>query len=159
MSKAVYVDLERCIACRACELACLRLHKGLSNISVEVIEDRYALPLLCRQCEKATCVDMCYAHALQHGEDDMVQLDAEKCTGCGLCTLACPFGVVYLKEKVAHKCDLCQDRDTPACVVTCPAEALMYGEYELASRVARRRAGQGMKRAMASPERGGVRYG
>lgn len=159
MSKAVYVDLDRCIACHACEVACQRFHNGLTNISVEAIEDRYALPLFCRQCEKATCVDLCYSDALFPGDDDSVQFDADKCVGCGLCTVACPFGVVYLGENVAYKCDLCKDREMPACVVTCPAEALIYGEHEQIASVARRRAAIDMQRAMASPARGGVRYG
>jgi Fe-S-cluster-containing hydrogenase component 2 len=76
--------------------------------------------------------------------------DEEKCTGCGLCAFACPFGVVWV-DRIAHKCDLCRDRDGgPACVAACPAQAL-FDDFEEAMRRARSRTAQ----ALATP--GGVR--
>ena len=64
------------------------------------------------------------------------KVDQEKCVGCWMCVMVCPFGVIRpsllpgKKEKVAVRCDLCQDRETPACVEACPTGALFFGEIE-----------------------------
>jgi formate dehydrogenase iron-sulfur subunit len=154
MSKLIYADLERCIDCRACEVACQREHNDLSNMSVVLVEDRFAVPLSCRHCEKAPCVTACYTEALIPTEDGTISLDVAKCTGCGLCLFACPFGVIGFdwSGKVVHHCDLCTERlaegKTPACVTTCPTQALSYGEYEVFTQEAKRKAALAMVRAM-----------
>jgi carbon-monoxide dehydrogenase iron sulfur subunit len=42
--------------------------------------------------------------------------------------MLCPYGaVVQLNElKKAVKCDLCPDREIPACVEACPTKALIW---------------------------------
>jgi formate dehydrogenase iron-sulfur subunit len=156
MSKLIYADLNRCIDCRACEVACQREHNDLSNMSVVLVEDRFAVPLSCRHCEKAPCVTACYAEALISAEDGTISFDAAKCTGCGLCLFACPFGVVGFdwSGKVIHKCDLCAERlaegKSPTCVITCPTQALSYGEYEAFTQEAKRKAALAMVRATVS---------
>jgi formate dehydrogenase iron-sulfur subunit len=155
MSKLIYADLNRCIDCRACEVACQREHNDLSNMSVVLVEDRFAVPLSCRHCEKAPCVMACYTEALIPAEDGTISFDAAKCTGCGLCIFACPFGVIGFEwgGKVIHNCDLCSERlaegKPPACVITCPTQALSYGEYEAFTQEAKRKAALEMVRAMA----------
>jgi carbon-monoxide dehydrogenase iron sulfur subunit len=44
--------------------------------------------------------------------------------------MACPYGAVQrnLTFKKANKCDLCPDRETPACVSACPNRALVFEE-------------------------------
>ncbi len=135
MSKQIYVNFERCMNCLGCEVACDREKDGLSYISVVLIGNRFAVPLTCRQCNPAPCVMVCPPQALSLN-DDRVELDAAKCTGCTLCLFACPFGVMGFNKdgKVAAKCDLCisrlkEGRD-PACVLTCPSGALLYEDYD-----------------------------
>jgi Fe-S-cluster-containing hydrogenase component 2 len=133
----VYVDMSRCIGCRSCEVACKRTHGGQNHIYIQVTEDRAAVPLLCHHCEDATCTMACFSGALSK-DGERTTFDLHKCTGCGLCRLACPFGVVWT-DKLAHKCNLCLGQETPSCVSTCPAQALT-DDYETASSKARHKA-------------------
>jgi formate dehydrogenase iron-sulfur subunit len=137
----VFVDMERCIACHACEVACKRLHGGQSNVSLQVVGEKAALPMLCRQCEKAICVLACGFGAL-FNEGETVAFDIKKCTGCDLCLLACPFGVVW-SDKVLRKCDLCSG--DPACVATCPTRALAK-DYSIVIQRVRSRAARAFRR-------------
>ena len=52
----------------------------------------------------------------------MLNIDTEKCTGCGLCVKVCPFDAMHLvneKAEADEKCTLCG-----ACVKVCPVDAL-----------------------------------
>jgi len=135
----LYVDIDRCIYCHACEVACERVH-GESRISVGGVEHRASVPVLCHHCDPAPCSAVCPEGGLVQGES-AVTFEAEKCTGCGLCTIACPFGAAYLGEAGGiQKCDLCPEMEVPACVLTCPAEALVWGDGEERAGMVRRRA-------------------
>lgn len=132
-----YVDIRRCIGCRSCEVACERVHGGRGHVQVHFVEDSASVPLFCHHCEEASCAAACFSGAL-FKEGERTAFDVEKCTGCGLCSLACPFGVVWT-DKIAHKCDLCDGRPEPTCVATCPADALST-DFDLLARRARSRA-------------------
>ncbi len=135
--RSIYVDLTRCLGCRACEVACGRIH-GKSRISVAILRDRISMPLACRQCQRATCAMVCPTEALvQEGEG--ITFFPERCNGCGLCLLACPFGLVNLWAGKAERCDHCMEK-SPACVATCPSGALAFGEEMAFAKAARTRA-------------------
>ena len=52
-----------------------------------------------------------------------ITVDKEKCTGCGNCVTACPFGLIDVKDEKAHirveGCNLCG-----ACKDACAFEAI-----------------------------------
>lgn len=45
-------------------------------------------------------------------EENIVHIDADRCTGCRCCVTACPYHVPHLDAVTgkACKCDLCHDR-------------------------------------------------
>jgi Fe-S-cluster-containing hydrogenase component 2 len=131
----------------------------LSFIRVMLVEDRFAVPLTCRQCDPAPCVMACPAQALSFNGNGL-SLNADKCTGCTLCLFACPFGVMKfdVNAKVAANCDMCAARQAlgrnPACILTCPSSALHYGDFASYAVKERRRAAAEISRAQ--PLKGGM---
>ena len=142
----VFVDAEKCLACRSCELACAVAHSGSGSLSeairetplprprvgVEGIGD-ISIPLQCRHCEDAPCARVCPTGAIEKsGGGAPVAVREELCIGCKFCVLVCPFGVIGIghRGRAAVKCDLCAERlkegKEPACVGACPTKALRF---------------------------------
>jgi Fe-S-cluster-containing dehydrogenase component len=53
-------------------------------------------------------------------------IDKDKCLGCKMCIIACPFGAPSFDpvDRVTIKCDLCEG--DPECVKLCPSETLKF---------------------------------
>jgi len=95
----------------------------------------------CMHCGDPACVRSCPTAALKQQPDGRVTVQPDLCNGCGYCTQFCPFHVPRLevsslltgRAKVS-KCNFCQDRTDnnmiPACVKTCPAQALFWGDRD-----------------------------
>ena len=134
MPRVISMDITRCIDCRSCEAACAREHDGRSNMFVQLMDERYSLPLNCRHCEGSPCVEACPTYAMTRVNEDTVNIAPMRCIGCQLCAIACQFGAIWFDSlnKIVHKCDLCQHSLArglePACVITCSARALHFGE-------------------------------
>ena len=100
---------EKCKACRRCEIACIAAHHGLTF--KEALKKRDELvarvhvvksgsvksPISCRQCENAPCARICPTGALQQ-DDGIVTMNAQICSGCQLCIMACPYGAISLES-------------------------------------------------------------
>jgi Fe-S-cluster-containing dehydrogenase component len=94
-------------------------------------------------CDDAACVTVCPTGAsYKREEDGIVLVDQDKCMGCNYCAWACPYGARELdrEDGVMKKCTLCVDRiydqnlpedeRKPACVMTCPAHARYFGDFD-----------------------------
>ena len=153
MSKCIIVDLDRCIGCYSCELACkVENGIGLGHHWNKVVRmgpvgswsedgktpsiEMYWLPVMCQQCEDAPCVHVCPTAASYRDEDGVVLVDKSKCIGCQYCVMACPYGVRSLNEDegVVEKCTLCGQLvavgEDPACVKACCGRARFYGDTD-----------------------------
>jgi formate dehydrogenase iron-sulfur subunit len=155
MSKVLYVDTNRCIYCRSCELACEREHNGRSHMSVVLLDNRYPVPMNCRHCEKNPCLVSCPTGAITREGNGPVIINSMQCIGCRICAMVCPFGILNLDDisRVMRKCDLCIHRlnegKRPACVVTCPARALSFEEFDALMERLRRKAAADLIRGSA----------
>lgn len=141
------LDPARCIPCGLCEVACVEARTGRTGLlpddvivleqrrlAIRVVED--ALPRLdvCIHCTESPCVRVCPHHALVrfplHGSDGAVRVELleSRCTGCGTCVSACPYGAIRRVNvlDLAVKCDGCEGTaaGVPACAPACPHGAL-----------------------------------
>ena len=143
--KNILIDLEYCIGCQACEIACKQENNipvGIKWINVVKVGPRIVgnrlrmdfVPMRCRHCAKAHCIDACPEKAITKRSDGIVLIDRKSCTGCMACTEACPFGSIELnaETQVAEKCTLCVHRVDaglePACVRACPSKCMYFGD-------------------------------
>ncbi|MGQ9840587.1 MAG: 4Fe-4S dicluster domain-containing protein [Anaerolineae bacterium] len=53
------------------------------------------VPRPCQQCDKPPCTYVCPVKATYKNEDGIVVVDYQRCIGCRMCALACPYQVRY----------------------------------------------------------------
>jgi ferredoxin len=53
-----------------------------------------------------------------------LELDVEKCIGCGMCAVVCPHGVLEVEERKARIVERDACIECGACAGNCPVEAL-----------------------------------
>ena len=139
-----FVDTRRCFGCHACEVSCKAEndvplgHFIRQTFTKDVGEypkvARMFMPMACQHCEDAPCLKACPCGALEKGVGGSVLVDYETCCGHGSCVEVCPYGAIYLDPvaRQAVKCHNCYHRIEhdmePACVPTCPSEALYFGD-------------------------------
>lgn len=141
------IRTERCVGCQACTVACKSewdVPNGHARTRVPETGTSGTFPNLsasfhvkqCNNCDHPTCVPACPSGATYQQEDGTVRIDRILCIGCGACVAACPYGARYIDPGAgkADKCDFCAPRREqglmPACVLTCPAEAKIFGDLE-----------------------------
>ena len=133
MQRALKIDPNLCTGCLQCEMACAYRHHrtfttARSRIKVFSFEQEgRKVPYTCTQCDEAWCLHACPVEAirLDPGTGAKVVLE-DRCVGCKVCTIACPFGTVNFVSATGkvQKCDLCAG--DPACATACPTRAITY---------------------------------
>ena len=136
-----HVDMERCIGCKCCVVACNEQNGNPASITwrrVGEIEGgffptaiRSYLSMGCNHCLEPTCLSGCPVDAYSKDPvTGIVRHSADACIGCQYCTWNCAYGVPqYNAERgVVGKCDMCYGRlehsQEPACVSACPEGAI-----------------------------------
>lgn len=145
---------EKCVYCKACELACAvskskshHLHeaiferpipiKRINKLRTQTGDGHFkGQPGQCRTCYDAPCLISCrkFKAIKRDPFSRAVVIVEENCVGCNLCAKACPNDVISIirhdgkKRRIALKCTLCEELTTgPACVRSCPTNALTIG--------------------------------
>ena len=154
--KTVFINPERCIGCKQCQIACAVEHSKSKNLYKALYESitprprilvapglylNTSFPNQCRHCDPAPCMSVCPTGAISRDSDHgIVLVDGIKCITCAMCAMVCPFDVLTFspqsdsepRRPVAVKCDHCIDRrrrgEVPVCVEACKVDALVFGE-------------------------------
>jgi phenylacetyl-CoA:acceptor oxidoreductase subunit 1 len=94
------IDLSRCFGCRSCALACHAVNRipvdawrrvDDCGLSEKPQRQRFFLPQSCNHCDSPPCLDVCPTRATRRRPDGIVDIDPERCLGCGYCIVACPY--------------------------------------------------------------------
>ncbi len=137
----MFIDTSKCYGCMACAAACF----AENNVPIGVFRtwiERFVkpkgnvvfVPKQCNQCDNPSCVKVCPTGATFKNVDGLVLIDDKICIGCGACIQNCPYGARYVNpvKGIADKCTFCDHRLArdllPACVVSCPTAARIFGD-------------------------------
>jgi benzoyl-CoA reductase subunit BamC len=129
--KEIKVNLDKCVACRACEVACSGFHanpkyssfnpsRSRIRLVMDMLNDVY-VPVRAGEYTAAECSGR---HSFTiHGKEY---------SECSFCPTSCPARDLFKEPDsgLPLKCDMCEGEKTPLCVQVCRPGCLTYEERE-----------------------------
>ena len=111
----VVIDLQRCVGCGTCALACKAEHntrirgngQSYNYADFLTVSDgkfprttQWVMPVLCNHCSDAPCVKACPVEpkAMFKTREGITMHDPQLCIGCRQCQQACPYSNMELGE-------------------------------------------------------------
>jgi benzoyl-CoA reductase subunit BamC len=144
--KEIKVDLDKCIGCRACEMACSSFHSqprfSITNparsrirVVIDELNDVY-VPIRAGDYTPAECTG-------RH----KYTINGKEYNECSFCGVSCPSRDFFLEPDsgLPLKCDMCEEDptlDEPWCVKVCRCDCLTYYEREEEAEVEEEKRGE-----------------
>ena len=132
--KEIKVDIDKCVGCRSCEMACSAFHAVPKYSSINPARSRIRVIL-----DEAKDVYIPiragdYAQAECNGRNSYV-IKGKDYDQCTFCPASCPSRDAFKEPDsgLPLKCDMCEDvppLSEPMCVQACVFDALTYVERE-----------------------------
>lgn len=132
--KRIHVDLDKCIGCRACEMACSAFHaepqyssinpaRSRIRVVIDELSDVY-VPIRAGDYTPAEC----------NGRHTYT-INGKTYEECSFCSVCCPARDLFKDPDsgLPLKCDMCETDpplEEPMCVQVCRVDALTYEETE-----------------------------
>ncbi|ACV23755.1 DMSO reductase iron-sulfur subunit [Slackia heliotrinireducens] len=147
MTYGFYFNMQRCIGCGACQIACKDKFDfqecGPRPRRVDTYETGdfpncsiFTMSIGCNHCDNPACTAVCPTGAMFKNDEGLVLHDDNVCIGCQSCVNACPYSAPqYIESKnIVQKCDTChalrEIGELPICVAACSQRALDFGDVD-----------------------------
>jgi Fe-S-cluster-containing dehydrogenase component/DMSO reductase anchor subunit len=147
MRKGFVFDLNKCVGCEACVVACQIENRAFQHgpwRSITTYNEfkHPALPLFhfslaCNHCDAPLCMTGCPANAFSIDPiHHTVDHNPDNCIGCRYCTWTCPYDApkYFAANGTIEKCTMCKERivagGVPNCVNLCPTGALEFNDID-----------------------------